>query len=473
MAPTIRRKPPPPPPRRTSYPPPPPPRSSSGHTRPIDQSNNQPTLKRKNGIATVPAVPAAVAPEQNSNSGRVAFPPPPRRKQPPSRLHQRQHAKGSRASVANSVEVPDRSKIDRNRSRTREKMWIQSCFHKFSSCNITTSYINQQFQFNWKSWLLRILLSLLAITSLLQTYAVLLEKQGPLDHVTHTMLWKPYYGRNCPAFSVPDDGNDLYNGKRLDGNFTPQLEDEVSWNCASTTNVTENNVKFPQIVLIGARGIDENNTFPMWKDTVLKSVTEHFVGDKISPKMPRLQRINTLKVSNQYAMSGGVLRQSSNTQAEIETTLPQLEQSSAFLCRGSMKWEQRLFAVYQSIFARLLSTYPDEQDFIIVEDDSVLVNPYAFVEEVCHARSNQMQFYSLYRSPLQRGISSVSCIYQHGTVAFYIRRYLMEKIMKERRRGWFCRFPIDMYISKLGPWYATRREVVGHLDGGRVGSKSE
>ena len=289
------------------------------------------------------------------------------------------------------------------------------------------------------------------------------------------MLWKPYYGRSCPAFSVPDDGNDLYNGKRLDGNFTPQLEDEVSWNCASesTTNVTENNVKFPQIVLIGARGIDENNTFPMWKDTVLKSVTEHFVGDKISPKMPRLQRINTLKVSNQYAMSGGALRQSSNTQAGMETTLPQLEQSSAFLCRGSMKWEQRLFAVYQSIFARLLSTYPDEKDFIIVEDDSVLVNPYAFVEEVCHARSNQMQFYSLYRSPLQRGISSVSCIYQHGTVAFYIRRNLMEKIMKERRRGWFCRFPIDMYISKLGPWYATRREVVGHLDGGRVGSKSE
>ena len=173
MAPTIRRKPPPPPPRRTSYPPPPPPRSS-GHNRPIVQSNNEPTLKRKNGIATVPAVPAAVAPEQNSNSGRVAFPPPPRRKQPPSRLHQRQHAKGSRANVVNSVEVPDRSKIDRNRSRSREKMWIQSCFHKFSRCNITTSYnINQQFQFNWKSWLLRILLSLLAITSLLQTYAVL------------------------------------------------------------------------------------------------------------------------------------------------------------------------------------------------------------------------------------------------------------------------------------------------------------
>lgn len=48
----------------------------------------------------------------------------------------------------------------------------------------------------------------------------------------------------------------------------------------------------------------------------------------------------------------------------------------------------------------------------------------------------------------------------------------MEKIRDERRRGWFCRFPIDMYISKMGPWYATRREIVGHLDVGRVGSKT-
>jgi hypothetical protein len=27
-----------------------------------------------------------------------------------------------------------------------------------------------------------------------------------------------------------------------------------------------------------------------------------------------------------------------------------------------------------------------------------------------------------------------------------------------------------MYISKLGPWFSTRRELVGHSDTGRVGS---
>ena len=146
---------------------------------------------------------------------------------------------------------------------------------------------------------------------------------------------------------------------------------------------------------------------------------------------------------------------------------------SGFLCR-KMKWEHRLVAVYQTVFSHLLSTYPNDEGFVIIEDDAVLNHPHAFVEEVCNAHNQQLEFYSLYQSPAStwRGTSrsSPSCIYKHGTVAFYIRQSLMKKIMNERRRQWFCRFPIDMYISRMGPWYATTREVVGHLDTGRVGS---
>ena len=124
-----------------------------------------------------------------------------------------------------------------------------------------------------------------------------------------------------------------------------------------------------------------------------------------------------------------------------------------------------------NINGKSLSTYPNDPGFVIVEDDAVLKNPNAFIQEVCNAHHHQLEFYSLYRSPLQwKGRRSSSCIYLHGTVAFYIRRPIMEKIVNERRRGWFCRFPIDMYISKMGPWYATRRDVVDHLDLGRIGS---
>ena len=70
--------------------------------------------------------------------------------------------------------------------------------------------------------------------------------------------------------------------------------------------------------------------------------------------------------------------------------------------------------------------------------------------------------------PLQRKLGK-SCMYAHGTVAFYIRRPLMEKVVRESRRGYFCRFPIDMYISKMGPWYATQRDIVRH-ETDRIGS---
>lgn len=174
-----------------------------------------------------------------------------------------------------------------------------------------------------------------------------------------------------------------------------------------------------------------------------------------------------------------------------------------------MKWEQRLFAVYQSIFETLLTAHPHDDGFVIVEDDAVLNDPRAFVEEVCMAQRRKLEFYSLYRSPLQLSNNSegerwwqwwrkksssssstsyppssssppppppltTSCMYLHGTVAFYIRRDMMEQIISvEKRRGEFCRFPIDMYISRLGPWYATRRDVVGHLGTGRIGSISK
>ena len=291
--------------------------------------------------------------------------------------------------------------------------------------------------------------AILIVTSVLQMRAFILEKQGPYDHFLTTVLWKPYYGRYCPTFSSMVT-NQEFTTKKYDNSYDTSVYTELSWDCPSKTMYTE---QFPQIILIGARTKDENNTFPQWKESIRNAI-DH---------MPRLQRINTLKVSNQYASSGGRIKQ--------DWFSADLGLSHGPLCR-EVKWEQRLFAVYQFVFAKLLTTYPDEQDFLIVEDDSVLVNPNAFVEEVCRARLTQLQFYSLYRSPLQwQGRRSVSCIYEHGTVAFYIRRPLMELIMNENRRRWFCRFPIDMYISKLGPWYATQQEIVAHLDGGRVGSK--
>ena len=283
---------------------------------------------------------------------------------------------------------------------------------------------------------------------LLQLHAFIREYQGPLDHVT-TSLLEPYYSIFCPDFSAEDDLN-------INPTKHESTNNIMSWNCNGVLN-------FPRIFMIGARDDDED-TFHSWaqllrspnNETTLSIGSESQYDHR---QLPHLERISTLKMSNQYALSGGALRSSSTGNSG--------NKKQQFLCR-KMKWEHRLFAVYQTVFSNLLTNYPNDTGFVIVEDDAVLKNPNAFVHEVCNAHHHELDFYSLYQSPIQR--NKGSCIYLHGTVAFYIRRTIMKKIVGERRRGSFCRFPIDMYVSKMGPWYSTRREIVGHSELGRIGS---
>ena len=310
---------------------------------------------------------------------------------------------------------------------------------------------------------------------LIQFDAYVREYQGPLDHIT-TSVTKPYYEITCPSFSYDDNNvKDSSSG----GNNENGDNAMSSWDCsdilgtASTADKADDisvNPSFPRIFMIGARDESED-TFQSWQSQLLPSSSTN--KDLIQQqKQPHLERMDTLQVSNQFAIAGGALKH----HVDNNSSSSSLRRQNKFLCR-KIKWEQRLFYVYQRVFSDLLIKYPTDDGFIIVEDDAVLLSPNVFAEEACHAHHQQkFQFYSLYKSPLQQHTrfsfrrNSSSCTYRHGTVAFYIQRHLMEQIVNEHRRSMFCRFPIDMYISKLGPWYATRREVVGHLGRGRIGS---
>ena len=314
----------------------------------------------------------------------------------------------------------------------------------------------------------------LSFTFLHQLDAYIREYQGPLDHVASQIL-RPYYGMRCPNFSSQHqlEGNESSGNTREN-----RLSTKVSWSCSSIALAKGNqnsDVVMPRMFMIGARDKTED-TYDDWmaalQDVSTYSDPQH---------APYLERINTLDISNRYALSGGALWNSTliaddnlhyqfSTANDVSSTEIK-PYRSGFLCR-KMKWEHRLFAVYQTIFSHLLASYPTDSGFVVIEDDAVLNHPRAFVDEICKAHNEQMEFYSLYQSPSQRRGERrfPSCIYIHGTVAFYIRRNFMEQIMNERRRAWFCRFPIDMYISLMGPWYASTKEIVDHLDSGRVGS---
>ncbi|KAL7547205.1 hypothetical protein ACHAWF_010522 [Thalassiosira exigua] len=291
-----------------------------------------------------------------------------------------------------------------------------------------------------------------ALTCLRQTHAFFWEYEGPLDHVVNCPL-ETYHGLFCPAFP-PDNDH-------------PDADAITSSECHNTVSGEKTN-KLPRMFMIGARDEEDGDTFNSWKQLLQSNETVSQNGSGPVQYAWHLERIRTLNISNRYALSGGATRSEGFVGGSSRSSKNQ--NNKQYLCR-KMKWEHRLFAVYQYIFAELLATYTDEPAFVFVEDDAILKDPNAFIEEICYAHGQRLGFYSLYRSPYQwKGRFSTSCVFSHGTVAFYVRREIMEKIVGERKRGSFCRFPIDMYISKMGPWYASRRDIVGHLDLGRIGS---
>lgn len=292
------------------------------------------------------------------------------------------------------------------------------------------------------------------------------EYQGPLDHFASDVS-KLYFGMFCPNFVLQQHVTGMENV--MGHSRTTRFLNASSKNCKD----------MPRIFMIGVRHEDED-TYDNWITALHQYYSiENDGGPPQTQHMPILERINTFDMSNKYALSGGALWNSTlitdnrhlNLSTEDVSLTMMKPNRNNFLCR-KMKWEHRLFAVYQTIFSHLLASYPNDSGFVVIEDDAVLNQTEAFLEEVCNARNENMEFYSLYQSPKQwRGVRRhPSCIYIHGTVAFYIQRTFMQKIINERRREWFCRFPIDMYISIMGPWYATTREIVGHSGARRVGT---
>ena len=122
-------------------------------------------------------------------------------------------------------------------------------------------------------------------------------------------------------------------------------------------------------------------------------------------------------------------------------------------------WSNILFQIYLEIFDTVLKQYPEQDDFIFLEDDAELMDKDQMHVETCLARANGFQFYSLYLTEEQGN----SCIYQRGTVAFYANRQFIKTLLADVKvDNKFCYIPIDMYIAMQGPWYSTRKNIIKH-----------
>ncbi|CEM03405.1 unnamed protein product [Vitrella brassicaformis CCMP3155] len=145
----------------------------------------------------------------------------------------------------------------------------------------------------------------------------------------------------------------------------------------------------------------------------------------------------------------------------INTTAPSLEYNRRSKCR-TITFGNRLFYTYQSVFRRVLANYSDP-GFIFIEDDVELADAESFRKEAYQAAQDRRPFYSLWRaSP----VSQPTCIYAHGTCAFYVTRGMMQQLIAAPMDVQ-CRLPIDIYIASTGPWYSTQEQCVTHEPGGR------
>lgn len=129
--------------------------------------------------------------------------------------------------------------------------------------------------------------------------------------------------------------------------------------------------------------------------------------------------------------------------------------TTANKCRHST-WTSRLFQVYQQIFSLVLEKH-SSMAFVFFEDDAVLTSLEDLQREICIAQLNDLTYYSFYTTQLQGS----SCIYTHGTCGFYIKRELMKKIIGAPMED-VCRLGIDIYISSIGPWFASQNHAIQH-----------
>ena len=125
---------------------------------------------------------------------------------------------------------------------------------------------------------------------------------------------------------------------------------------------------------------------------------------------------------------------------------------------SKLTWSNRLFSIYRAVFKDVLESSMDEKDFIFIEDDVLLLDFESLQKEACLARQDELPFYSFYKPSAQ----GRSCLYQHGTLAFYANHQFLHHLTNDVSKSKLCRLPIDMYIASIGPWYSTTKDIVKH-----------
>ena len=259
--------------------------------------------------------------------------------------------------------------------------------------------------------------------------------ESPLDHVG-SALRRPLHWRGCPS-------------KQID-----KIRDVEEFLVPSRRMQS-----FPPITIISARPKE---------DTRDARASWDALSDVSDDMGITIHTVDTRQMSKEFKQYGGEA-------SSCRGYLKRLSAKSGLRSKSAddtssteaLSFEGILFSVYKRVMADALVFHPNAETFIFVEDDAQLIAAEQFVKEVGVAVQKQYQFYSFFLTGKQQQKGGEgkepTCFYEHGTVAFLIRRRLMQTIVDADERVSCGRLGIDMFLASRGPWYATTKGPVVHV----------
>ena len=281
-----------------------------------------------------------------------------------------------------------------------------------------------------------VVLSALVPLFVLQTWHESYVRQNiesPLDHVG-SALRRPFRWQGCPSKAI-DKVSDI--------------EEFL----APSRRVPF----FPPITIISARSKEDTVDVRTSWDALLN------IADDMSIT---IHTVDTREMSKDFKQYGGEASSCRGYLQRLDAK-PGLRSKSAATEASPLSFEGILFSVYKRVMADALIFHPNAESFIFAEDDAKLIGAEQFVKEVGVAVQKRYQFYSFFLTgkQLQKGGEgkAPTCFYEHGTVAFLIKRRLMQAIVDADERVACGRLGIDMFIASRGPWYATTKGPVVHV----------
>jgi hypothetical protein len=161
-------------------------------------------------------------------------------------------------------------------------------------------------------------------------------------------------------------------------------------------------------------------------------------------------------------------------------TLPPLAERAMPWCPHGLHltWDtifaRRLFFQYLDLFRFLLALRPDQDYFLVLEDDAIIGDLPGLLATVADVTQHQRPlFYSLFDPATLNPAGSAApgfspyfdqCFYDSGTTAFIIHRALIHRLLDDDAAGHFDRCnlpPIDLFLAHLVT-YRTTQPLILH-----------